>query len=308
MTDLVSIVIPCYNQGRYIQDAVASASAQSHQPLEVIVVDDGSTEDIRSIVAACPGIRYVRQENHGVSAARNTGFQRSRGTYLVFLDSDDRLAPHAVRTGLQALGQSPEAAAAVGLCRVIGSAGEARPFTQEAGINGDTYEGLLRRNFIWMPAQVIYRRDAFASLAGFDTSVDACADYDMYLRLARVYRVAVHRDVVAEYRQHGDNMSADAVKMLRCARAVLKRQWPYASSRPDYVRAYAEGRRFWSEFYGEQVVEEIRAGVKTPGARTRAVCAAMLLLRYHPGGFAHHLRRKLRCTAAGLFARRSNPA
>ncbi len=308
MTGLVSIVIPCYNQGRYVHDAVASAVAQSHRTVEVIVVDDGSTEDIRSIVEACPGVTYVRQENHGVSAARNAGFRRSRGDYLVFLDSDDRLVPGAIESGLRALEDNPEAAAAVGLCRVIGSRGEARPFRQQAGVGGDAYRELLRGNFIWMPAQVIYRRDAFASVAGFDTGVDACADYDLYLRLARVYRLALHRDVVAEYRQHGENMSADALLMLRVALTVLKRQWPHVKSRADYVAAYAVGRRFWREFYGEQVVEEIRAGMRTRGGRSRAARTATMLLWHHPAGFAYHLRRKLYRVAAGLFARRSNPA
>ncbi len=301
--ELVSIVIPCYNQRRYLREAVESAVAQSHAPIEVIVVDDGSSEDVRSVAGACAGVRYVRQANLGVATARNNGFLQCHGRYVIFLDSDDRLAPDCAQIGVRVLKARPEAAAAVGLCRVIGTDGEPRPFRQQARVGGDVYLELLRGNFIWMPAQVLYRRDAFASIGGFDTTVDACADYDLYLRLARVYELAVHREIVADYRQHAENMSGDALLMLRSALAVLERQVPYTRSDARYRRAQAAGRRFWKDFYGEQVVEQIRTSVRTPGGRSTALGTAMMLLRYHPRGFTFHLGRKLRCLAADLAAR-----
>ena len=95
---LVSVVIPCFNQARFLGAAIASALAQTHTPVEVVVVDDGSTDDTAAVTARFPGVRYVRQENAGLSAARNTGLGKSRGAYLAFLDADDVLLPRAAES------------------------------------------------------------------------------------------------------------------------------------------------------------------------------------------------------------------
>ena len=87
----VSVIVPVYNQCHYLGNAIGSALAQTYEDLEVVVVDDGSTDDTVLVTAsfADPRVRYIRQENRGLSAARNTGIQHSRGAFLTFLDSDD---------------------------------------------------------------------------------------------------------------------------------------------------------------------------------------------------------------------------
>jgi glycosyltransferase involved in cell wall biosynthesis len=298
---LVSIVIPCYNQQRFLGDALASARLQSYEPIQVIVVDDGSTEDVASTVWRRAGVQFIREPNSGVASARNIGFLYSRGRYVVFLDSDDRLAPDAIAEGVAVLQANRDAGAAVGRCRMIGPAGEPRPiWGPSRRVHPDAYLELLRGNFIWMPAQVMYRRDAFVATGGFDGAVDACADYDLYLRMARMSRLAVHRRVVADYRRHEDNMSSDASLMLRFTLAVLDRQEPYIGGHERYRRALAAGRRFWKEFYGGQLVETIRREARTPGRRLRALQGALALLRYDPARFAWHAGRKVRCLARDL--------
>ena len=298
--DLVSIVVPCYNPGRYLAEALESALAQSHRNLEVVVVDDGSTEDLTATVERWPGVRLMRQENRGVSAARNAGARASRGAFLVFLDADDRLLPDAIEGGLQELRIHSSAAFATGLCRPIGPTGEALPFRQQPELRGDCYEEMLQSNFIWMPAQVIYRRQAFQASGGFDTTVDACADYDLYLRIIRANPVACHRRIVAEYRFHHKNMSSDKALMLASALGALNRQWPYVRNHAAYRRAYWQGRRFWREFYGSGLVEDIRVDIKVPGSRARAVRGAAILLRHHPLEALRQFGRKLRCVALDL--------
>lgn len=297
---LVSIVIPCYNPGRYLAEAIESALGQTHSSIEVIVVDDGSTEDVLAITRPSPAVRYLRQPNQGVAAARNEGARASRGRFLVFLDADDRLLPDAVCRGLDVLGTRPAAAFAAGLCRAIGPRGELLPFRQQPEIKEDRYLEMLESNFIWMPGQVVYRREAFASSGGFDSSVDACADYDLYLRLIRQHPIACHRHLVAEYRFHEKNMSADPALMLASALQVLSRQWPHVRKRSAYRHAYAKGRRFWQHYYGSGLVEEIRAGIRTPDARYRAVRGAAILLRHHPVEALRQLGRKLRCVVLDL--------
>jgi glycosyltransferase involved in cell wall biosynthesis len=236
-----------------------------------------------------------------VSAARNRGFLRSRGSYLVFLDADDRLAPRGIVDGLDAFKQVPDAAAAVGLSRIIDEDGAPVPFEQQGLVDEDPYRELLRSNFIWMPAQVLYRRDAFSSLGGFDRRVDACADYDLYLRTARTCRLAVHRCIVADYRTHDANMSADAALMLRSVLRVLERQRPYTKGIARYQEAQAAGRRFWRKYYEPGVIEQIRLRARTPGSRASLLRTAAVLLRHHPAAFATHLRRNLVRVASAML-------
>ncbi|HOC18381.1 MAG TPA: glycosyltransferase [Vicinamibacterales bacterium] len=290
----VSVVIPCYNQARYLPEAIESALTQTAGRPEVIVVNDGSTEPVDLVVARYPGVHLIVQPNSGVAAARNTGLCMASRPLVIFLDADDRLTPEAVATGLAVLESRPEAAGAIGLCRVIDPEGRPRPFRQQPPIAGEPYAALLRSNFVWMPAEGIYRREALLRIGGFDPSNPAAADYDLYLRLAREYALAVHRNVVAEYRVHDANMSANGLLMLRSTLCVLERQWPYARQRPEHRAAYAEGNRFWRDFYGDRVVEEIRASLKTAGRRRRAVRWALALLRHHPRAVAVQLFRKLR--------------
>ena len=95
---LVSVVIACYNGERYLQEAIESALAQSYPRVEIIVVDDGSTDGSSEIAKKFP-VRYVRQENRGLTESRNLGIRASRGNYVVFLDADDRLRRDAIETG-----------------------------------------------------------------------------------------------------------------------------------------------------------------------------------------------------------------
>src|SRR3984885_16091348 len=110
---LVSVVIPCYNGEAFLREAIESALEQSYQRVEVIVVDDGSTDRSSEIALQFP-VRYIRQPNRGLTKSRNLGVRKSRGSYVVFLDGDDRLKPDAVKTGLRVLAERPECAMAVG--------------------------------------------------------------------------------------------------------------------------------------------------------------------------------------------------
>ena len=90
---VVSVVIPCYRQAHFLPDAIESVLAQTYPHFEIIVVDDGSPDDTRAVAGRYPGVRCLRQRNRGLSAARNAGLAASIGTYVVFLDADDRLTP-----------------------------------------------------------------------------------------------------------------------------------------------------------------------------------------------------------------------
>jgi glycosyltransferase involved in cell wall biosynthesis len=278
---LVSVVIPCFNQAHFLGDAIASALAQTYAPVEVIVVDDGSTDDTAAVAARFPGVRYVHRENGGLSAARNTGFRESRGAYLAFLDADDVLLPRAVETALQCLEPSPECAFVSGRFRYVDADGALTVVDVPPNVPADPYLAFLRGNHIGMHATVVYRRAPLEAAHGFDVSLAACEDYDLFLRLAAEHPVLRHDEVVADYRQHGANMSRDLTLMLPTVLAVLRRQWPRARRSAEYRRGYRTGRRTWQMHYGPMAWEEAVSRWRS-GQRGAALRLAALLVRHAP--------------------------
>ena len=119
----VSVVIPCFNQGRFLGEAIASAAAQRGLVSEIVVVDDGSTDETPAVATRDGSVRYLRQERRGLSEARNSGWRASSGDYLVFLDADDRLLPGAVEAGFEAFRRWPQAAFVFGHYELINERG-----------------------------------------------------------------------------------------------------------------------------------------------------------------------------------------
>jgi glycosyltransferase involved in cell wall biosynthesis len=290
VTPKVSIVVPCFNQARFLPESIASALVQSHPNVEVIVVDDGSTDRSAEVAAGYP-VQVVRQANQGLSSARNAGLAASGGEAVIFLDADDRLRPEAAAAGVAALQRTPEAMLAFGRCLLIDEQG-APLATDQPRVADRFYEELLRRNYIWTPALVAFRRQVLDELGGFDPSVNPSADYDLYLRVARRYAFAPHDTIVADYRQHGTSMSRNPVLMLDMTLVVMRRHRRHAALGRATRQAYRDGVRHWREWYGEHVVERFRAAIRTPAARGEAVRCAWHLLRLYPRGVVKHLIRK----------------
>jgi glycosyltransferase involved in cell wall biosynthesis len=286
----VSIVIPCFNHARFLDEAVQSALAQTCRPLEVIVVNDGSTDGSGDLARRMAGVRVIDQDKQGLSAARNAGLAAARGDIVIFLDADDRLRPQAASAAVDAFRNQPSAAMAFGRCVLIDERGAPMP-TNQPHVRGCYYEELLRRNFIWTPALVAFQRWAFAAIGDFDREVSPSADYDLYLRIARRFPIAAHDTLVAEYRQHGGNMSSDPVLMLKMTLRVVRRQRPFITT-DARARAYGEGERCWREFYGERLVDRFRAALRRSRSRRAAMRDALHLLRLYPRGVARHVRRK----------------
>ena len=300
---LISVVIPCYNQGQYLREAVESAHPPGRD-IEILVVDDGSSDSIAEIVEAVPvrervHLRYIRQANGGLAAARNRGLRESSGRFVVFLDSDDRLTPDALHVGLDALAAHADCSFVFGRCHMMSAAGIVLPTPEQPLVRDGHYDALLRRNYIWTPAMVMYRREAIERAGGFDPAFNAAADYDLHLRIMRYHPVHDHGHVVAHYRRHDANMSANASRMLRETLAVMRAQRVYLGNSAASRRAYREGWRTWQDFYGTHLVNEIRAHAAA-GEWLRACRKALTLGRYHPRGLAHHARQKIRVLLGGV--------
>jgi GT2 family glycosyltransferase len=305
---LVSVIIPCFNQGHFLHEAIESILAQTYTCAEIIVVNDGSTDNTAEVVAKYPGLCYVQQNNQGLAAARNTGMRYSTGDYLVFLDADDRLLPRALECGADYLDAHPQCAFVSGHYRFIATDGSVLPTWREQrlgnehcfisgayeliGADGavlrtwpqrrvasEHYTMLLQRNYIAMHATVMYRHTALDTVGGFDTSLRACEDYDLYLRIARQFPIACHDHVVAEYRRHSSNMSGNSALMLTTALAVLHSQWAHVAGNHTYETAFRIGEKTWQYFYTRRSLKEAYTHL-TRGALTQALKAALMLWQY----------------------------
>jgi glycosyltransferase involved in cell wall biosynthesis len=286
------VIIPCYNQARFLGEAIESVLKQTYPHFEVVVIDDGSTDNTSEVAARYPGVRCIRQENRGLAGARNTGIRRSTGSYLVFLDADDRLLPNALEVGLKYLEERPECAFVSGHCRFIRVDGSKLQPSPRPVVEGDHYEALLRFCYIEMPAEVMYQRVVLETVGVFDTLVSPSADYDLYLRVAREYPVHQHTEVVAEYRRHGTNMTKNPALMLSSEVTVLRRQRKHVRRKKQYRAAYKVGMKHSQNYFGKALIEESRTCVQKQQWH-QAIRNLSVLMRYHPRGFASALRSSL---------------
>jgi glycosyltransferase involved in cell wall biosynthesis len=280
------VVIPCYNQAHFLGEAIESVFSQSYRRFEVIVVDDGSTDETSEVAVRYgeEGVRLIRQENRGLARARNRGLEGAKGEYVVFLDADDRLLPRALEAGLECFEAHPECALVAGHSRFMDADGfiraEPRP---PRPIGSDLFLALLERRYFVIPGAVMYRCAVIESVGAFDTSLGAAEDYDLYFRIAKTFPVYWHHEVVLEYRKHDASMTRKAGLMLQHTVVVLRRQWRYVRGKRRYREAFQVGLRSGREEYGYRLAEWVREQIGQ-GRWREALGGAYLLARYHPGG------------------------
>jgi glycosyltransferase involved in cell wall biosynthesis len=255
----VSVVIPSYNHAEFLGAAIESVLSQTIQDCEIIVVDDGSTDNTREVAARYTRAKYIFQTNQGLSAARNTGIKHATGQFLVFLDADDLLMPSALEAGLECFQENPGSAFVSGVYRRIRKTGEVFFTYARPEIKGGHYLAFLRGNYIGMHATVMYKRKVFEQIGGFDTTLRACEDYDMYLRISRDHPVATHDKVVAEYRIHGENMSGNLALMVRYSTRVVERQRSQLRNGEEQ-EAFRMGLNWWREYYAGQMFRRLGQG------------------------------------------------
>jgi glycosyltransferase involved in cell wall biosynthesis len=287
----VTVVIPCFNQARYLPDAIRSAFAQTHPPVECIVVDDGSTDET-SEVAAAFGTRVIRQANRGVSQARNAGLGAARAELIVFLDADDVLLPDALARGADALGAREDLSAVVSRCEAMSEDGTPMPVAHHPVDPDNLYREWLSKNFVWTPGAATFRRAALVDAGGFSTEYGPAADLAIYLRFARDGRIGFMPGYSVRYRQHPNSMSQNPALMLRATQLALRRE---RLEGPSWARADLErGRRAWRDWYGEQTVEFLRCAWRARTWSLAHMDAARALFWNCPGLVVQHAGRKIR--------------
>ena len=278
---LVSVVIPCYQQAHFLCDAIESVLGQTYPHVELIVVDDGSSDNIVAVVNRYPGIRYLRQENQGLAAARNAGLRQTIGRYLVFLDSDDRLFPPALDAGLQCFRENPACGFVYGHCQHVAFDGTPMRGLSPSVVEGDFYLALLRGMPILAPGSVMYRREVFEDVGVFNVSLSPAADYQMYYNIARQFPVGCHGQKIVEYRKHVTSMTRDAVGQLQSNLAALRLQRPHVKKNRSKMEAYRAGIKFWKQQGGPGAVQQVRSLIEARQWK-RAMIAIATLLRWCP--------------------------
>jgi glycosyltransferase involved in cell wall biosynthesis/SAM-dependent methyltransferase len=285
----VAVVITTYNHAAFLDDALRSVVHQSVPADEIIVVDDGSTDHPDMVVSGYTHVRLIRQRNQGLSAARNTGMKAAMGDKIIFLDADDRLCQDAIEAGLECFVRHSEAGFVYGGFHLIDAGGGVTGDPVCRDIGPHPHNAFLRGNQVGMHGTVMYDRMRLLDAGGFDVTLRRCEDYDIYLRMSRIHPVANHRHIVAEYRRHGANMSANSLEMLRSVQRVLARYKPPAMSALATV-AWRQGQAYWRRYYFEEIL------------RFSSVRRIVDAVRASPTLTARHLIRRLeRALPRGLI-------
>ncbi len=244
----VSVVIPAYNYAHYLPQAINSVLTQSHPALELIIIDDGSTDGTRATVAAIADarLRYVWQKNAGLSAARNSGLRKAQHELVAFLDADDLWHPDFLAIALRRFSVLPAdfAIVATGAERMDAS-GQAHSVPAYTALQ--TGE-LTARDFCLrnrpLSSSVVLKGRACADSGGFDTSLRSSEDRDMWIRLtARGHRFFYIDEPLARIRRHPQNMSKNAPRMKLNSQRVLTDAWRSGAVAkldvPFWLRAFA---------------------------------------------------------------------
>ena len=232
---LFTVIIPAYNAARWIVQAVTSAAQQQPSPIEIVVIDDGSTDDTAALARPLPLVRLVSQANRGEAAARNAGLRTARTHWVSFLDADDRFLPDRHRMIAEYLARNPDVAvvATDALLEVDGAIrGELydQPFARFAVT--DQRSAILDANFLL--SHVVCDRERILSLGGFDETLSHACDWDMWIRLILSGgRIGLIETPLSVYQRHDSAMTSDPVRVTRGAIAV----WTKALSLPGITGA-----------------------------------------------------------------------
>lgn len=204
---LVSVIIPTYNRWPVLKRAVESVLNQSFKDFELIVVDDGSTDETAGELKENSHLQYFFQENKGVSAARNLGVKKSQGKYISFLDSDDEWLSHKLEKQMAFLKTRPDFRWVHGEEIWIRNGVRVNPMKKHQKGGGDQFSRSLSLCLI-SPSTVLMEKSLFWENAGFDEAYPVCEDYDLWLKMLRKNPIGfVKTPLIYKYGGHEDQLS-----------------------------------------------------------------------------------------------------
>ena len=246
---LVSVIIPCYNSEAYVAFAIGSSLNQTYNNVEVIVVNDGSTDSSLEIIGSFKKeILLIDQENKGQAIARNEGIEASHGKYIAFLDADDYWEKEFISKLVEAIERSKAGIAYCGWQNVGLSGGRGKPFIPPDYENNLKKEQLLIENTRWPIHAALTRSDLVKSFGGFPTKWKTCEDFALWAEVGTGNRIILVPEVLSYYRHHSD--SQVTANQLRIAIDHWLIQFEFKKKHPDiYIKI---GRKRFREItHGE---------------------------------------------------------
>jgi len=226
---LISVIIPLYNQEKYIGEAVASVLRQTYRNIELIVVDDGSTDSSAEIVRSVndPRIRYFYRSNSGLPAiARNEGVKLARGEWIAFLDHDDVWLPNKLDMQLRALEREPKAKLVAGNMSYFDASSDKRMINYHQK-SYNIFKDMLGGNRL-PGSTVMVDKKVFDEMGGFreERDLKAIEDYDLWLRISRKYKIICLDRILARYRVYDNSTSGSRLKQLEVLENYLNKYLP----------------------------------------------------------------------------------
>lgn len=227
---IISVVIPVYNGEKTIQETIESVLKQTYQEFEIIAIDDGSQDNTLAIINSIQDqrIKVFSYPNAGLSASRNRGFARASGEFIAFLDADDLWTQDKLESQLELLQQNPQAAVAYSWTDHIDESGKFLKPASYTSCSGNIYERLLIGNFLSCGSNTLIRAESLKQVGGFDESLKAAEDWDMWLRLAPRYDFVVVPRPQVLYRVSPYSMSANISKMETASLRVIEKAYNQA--------------------------------------------------------------------------------
>jgi glycosyltransferase involved in cell wall biosynthesis len=254
----VSVVTPAWNAAAFVRETLDSVRAQTFADWELVVVDDGSTDETVAIVdgyaARDPRIRLLRQANAGPSAARNHAMREARGRFFAFLDSDDIWQPGYLQAQLDVFAQHPETGLVTGNGRFLGGPFDGQPTRPiSPGFPVLPLATLIAKEssvFI----MTVFRREVFDTIGGFDEAQWTSEDYDFWLRAAIAgFTFRRNPTPLGHYRVRGNSLSRDRARMIRGILLTFSKARPFcAAGTPEHAALEAQVARFESELLLEE--------------------------------------------------------
>jgi glycosyltransferase involved in cell wall biosynthesis len=314
----VSVIVPAYNVASYVGASLESALTQTIRDLEVIVVDDGSTDETGTIVAAFAArddrVRVVSQPNAGLSSARNAALRIARGSYIALLDGDDVWDRGFLDAQLAVFDARPDVSVVTGSAFFLGGAHDGEPVRPVPDRRQDPTLAAILEDEEAVFIMSMFRRSVYEAIGGFDESMRTNEDYDFWLRAAVAgFRFARNDRPLGMYRRRADSLSAGDVRMLRGILYVYSKTRPALQALP-LERAILD--RQVQRFEVELLAAEARSAIERSDFRTAAanldalharrpgakVAVARLLVHWAPSllSRAYTLRRVRHAVGARL--------
>jgi hypothetical protein len=252
MNPKVTVVVPAFNASATLRETLASVSAQTVRDIEILVVDDGSTDDTaqiaRSAAADDSRIRLLSQANAGVAAARNAGLEAARATFVAPIDADDLWHPNYLQKQLAVLRRDPELSLVYSNFRLIDTSSSVIKTPPRSTVRGWVYLRHLAHNIVGNGSAIMFRRDLALSFGGYDSRLrqagaEGCEDYLLQIQIARRSRFGVVPESLVGYRKRRDAMSVDAARMLLSRIVALTLLEAEGAPAPHIIRDTKAGVR-----------------------------------------------------------------